>query len=393
MKDTEAYQAAPNNVRNLFAEPDDEKHRFQRKIFTHAFSDRALKEQEPLLSKYVDVLVDRIKRTVKTDPRSPFDIVKLLNFTTFDIMGDLCFGESLGLLQSTDYSPWVSMLLSAFKMGSRIRAVTLFEPFYSIFKVWKPAKIEEIRWEHFRFSADRVDKRLKTGVDRPDIWGLVLANQEKGQGLSLGEMHANAGLFMGAGTETTATELSGLVYFLLQNPPCMRRLVEEITGAFSTEGDITMERMAQLSYLHACIEEGLRIFPPVPGALPRIVPPGGSTICNHHIPAGTHVSIPQYASYHLHFADSFSFRPERFLPDAPAVFAHDDKSAHQPFSYGPRNCLGKNMAWHEMRMVLVKLLWNFEFELAEGMGGWAEKQRSYAIWEKGPLLVRARARA
>jgi cytochrome P450 len=393
LKDPEVYQPAPNNIRNLFAEPDDEKHRFQRKIFTHAFSDRALKEQEPLFSKYIDVLVERIERTVEADPQSPFDIVKLLNFTTFDIMGDLCFGESLGLLQSADYSPWVSMLLGAFKMGARIRAITLFEPFYTLFTVWKPEKIEKMRQDHFQFSVERVNKRLKTGIERPDIWGLVLANQEKGQGLSLGAMHSNAGLFMGAGTETTATELSGLLYYLLGNPACMKRLVDEITSEFATEDDITMERIAKLPYLHACIEEGLRIFPPIPGALPRVVPKGGSIICGHMIPEGIRVSIPQYASYHLHFADPFSFHPERFLPDAPAVFAHDDKSAHQPFSHGPRNCLGKNMAYHEIRLVLVTLLFHFEFELADGMQGWAERQRSYAIWEKGPLLVTARVRA
>jgi cytochrome P450 len=391
-KDPEAYQEAPNGERNMFAEADDEKHHYQRKIFSHAFSDRALKEQEPLFNQYIEALVERIKRNVKTEPQQSFDIVKLLNFTTFDIMADLCFGESLGLLQSVDYTPWVSMLLNAFKMGARMRAVTYFEPFRTILKVWKPKKVEDIRWEHFNFSAERVNKRLAANITRPDIWGLVLANQEKGQGLSLGLMHTNAGLFMGAGTETTATELSGLVYYLLRNPACMRRLVDEITTTFPTEDLITMEGIARLPYLHACIEEGLRVFPPVPSALPRITPAGGSTICGIHVPAGTHVSVPQYASYRLHFQDAFSYRPERFLPEGAAEFAADDKSALQPFSYGPRNCLGKSVAYHEMRMVLVKLLFNFEFELGGGMEGWAERLRSFAIWEKGPLMVRARVR-
>jgi cytochrome P450 len=393
MKDPNAYQEAPNGCRNLFAEPNDEKHRFQRKIFTYAFSDRALREQQPLFSKYIDVLVDRVRRTVQTEPTAPFDIVKLLNFTTFDIMADLCFGESLGLLQSVDYTPWVSMVLKSFKVGARIGAVTLFEPFRTILKLWKPQKIEDIKKEFFQFSADRVDKRLAAKVDRSDIWGLVLANQEKGRGLSLGEMHTNATLFMAAGTETTATELSGLMYHLLSNPGVLRTLVAEIRTAFPDKESMSMEQIAQLPYLHACLEEGLRMFPPVPGSLPRVVPPGGTTIAGHHIPAGVHVSIPHFASYRLHFADAFSFRPERWLADAPAEFAHDVKSTLQPFSYGPRNCLGKNMAYHEMRMVLVNLLYHFDFELVEGMEGWAEKLRSFAVWEKDELLVRAQLRS
>jgi cytochrome P450 len=197
---------------------------------------------------------------------------------------------------------------------------------------------------------------------------------------------------MAAGTETTATELSGLIFYLLSNPTCLSMLTQEIRTSFPTKESMSMERIAQLPYLHACLEEGLRMFPPVPGSLPRVVPSGGTTIAGHHIPAGVHVSIPHFASYRLHFADAFSFRPERWLTNAPAEFAHDVKGALQPFSYGPRNCLGKNMAYHEMRMVLVNLLHNFDFELAEGMEGWVEKLHSYAVWEKDELLVRARVR-
>jgi len=284
------------------------------------------------------------------------------------------------------------MLLGTFKMGTYIRAIITFEPFTTIFKVWKPKRLVDARRKHFDFSAERVNKRLDLGLDRPDIWGLVLRNQEKGMGLSLGEMHSNAGLFMGAGTETTATELSGLLYYLLKTPHAMEKLVAEIKTEFSSDDDITMEHIAKLSYLHACIEEGLRIYPPVPAGLPRFVQKGGSIISGEHIPEGTHVSIPQYTTYRLNFTHPDSFHPERFLPNPPAEFASDVRGAHNPFSYGPRNCLGKNMAYHEMRLVLVKLLFNFEFKLTEGMDGWAERQGSYGIWEKRPLVVEVRLR-
>ncbi|KAK5019787.1 hypothetical protein LTR16_012675, partial [Cryomyces antarcticus] len=87
---------------------------------------------------------------------------------------------------------------------------------------WKsllPKSLGEKRIQHFKYSTDRVDRRLATPTDRPDIWTLVLNNQEKeGKGLSVKEMHSNASLFMVAGTETTATLLSGLTYYLLKNP-------------------------------------------------------------------------------------------------------------------------------------------------------------------------------
>jgi len=64
-------------------------HARQRKIFTPAFSDRALKQQEPLFLKYTNQLVAKIKEHIEEDPDSEIDMIRLYNFTTFDIMGDL----------------------------------------------------------------------------------------------------------------------------------------------------------------------------------------------------------------------------------------------------------------------------------------------------------------
>jgi cytochrome P450 len=238
-----------------------------------------------------------------------------------------------------------------------------------------------------------VTKRLETKVERPDIWGIVLKQQEQGRGISLKEMHSNAALFMGAGTETTATELSGLLYYLLKNPSKMANLIQEVRGSFHNGDEITMDRIAQFEYLHACLEEGLRLYPPVPIGLPRIIPPAGVTIADSLVPGGSSVCITQFATYRspLNFKAPDSFIPERWLSSpSNQTFASDVKSALQPFSYGPRNCLGKNMAYHEMRLVLTKLLWHFDFELCEESKSWAESQKVFALWEKKPLLVKVR---
>jgi cytochrome P450 len=145
--------------------------------------------------------------------------------------------------------------------------------------------LEEQRRKHGEFTHARVDRRLAKKDPRPDIWGLVLARDEE-SGLSLAEMYANANLFMIAGTETTATLLSGLTYYLLKNPTKMDKLKMEIREAFKTEDEITIERLQALKYLNACVEEGLRMYPPISNGLPRIVPPGGSVIDGRYVPAG-----------------------------------------------------------------------------------------------------------
>lgn len=113
----------------------------------------------------------------------------------------------------------------------------------------------------------------------------------------------------------------------------------------------------------------------------------------------TRVSLSQYGAYRspFNFADPDNFHPERWLPTTSplynSVFAADQKAALQPFSVGPRNCLGKNLAYYEMKLVLTKLLWNFDFELCGESKGWAETQRVFVLWEKRPLMVKLRKRS
>ena len=59
-----------------------------------------------------------------------------------------------------------------------------------------------------------------------------------------------------------------------------------------------------------------------------------------------------------------------------------------PFSFGPRNCLGKNLAYAEMRVILAKVLWHFDLELRPGMDDWLERHKLFMLWEKPALMVR-----
>ena len=97
-KDALFYDLDPSkDGTNIDADLDDRSHGRQRQIFSHAFSDRALRQQEGLIASYVDRLVEKIKIAASQD--RTVDLVKMLNFTTFDIMSDLTFGEPLDLLE------------------------------------------------------------------------------------------------------------------------------------------------------------------------------------------------------------------------------------------------------------------------------------------------------
>jgi len=103
-KDWTKYGKSVNGAYNLLvARPED--HSRMRKIFTPAFSDRALKQQEPLFVKYADLLVTKLRQGVEAEPDRKWDMVRMYNFTTFDVMGDLTFGEPLHMLSNAEYDP------------------------------------------------------------------------------------------------------------------------------------------------------------------------------------------------------------------------------------------------------------------------------------------------
>ena len=94
---------------------------------------------------------------------------------------------------------------------------------------------------------------------------------------------------------------------------------------------------------------------------------------------------------------SFPDEPSKFKPSRWLGLSQEQRaaaSAFNPFSLGPRNCLGRNLAWLEMRLILAHLLWTFDISMLDGgaVEAW-EKQRSYILWEKEPLQVKLQARS
>jgi cytochrome P450 len=86
------------------------------------------------------------------------------------------------------------------------------------------------------------------------------------------------------------------------------------------------------------------------------------------------------------FKDPESFVPERWLGHD--EYKDDNRAVFQPFSVGPRNCLGKNLANAEMRLILAKMVYSLDWELAPGSRDWDKRCKVHALWTKPPLEVR-----
>lgn len=100
-----------------------------------------------------------------------------------------------------------------------------------------------------------------------------------------------------AASETTPTALSGIPHLLQQNPDKMEKL-KEIRSTFRDAEEITMAAANRLSYLQACIQESLRMFPPATHGLVREPAEGGAFVAGHFIPPGTLIECQIYNMNH-----------------------------------------------------------------------------------------------
>jgi len=86
-------------------------------------------------------------------------------------MADLTFGEPLGMLESSEYTPWVKAVFEGFKFGV-IWNLRLEYPILAPIAEWLvPKSIRKMEKAHLDYSAERVDQRLaeETKKDRADI--------------------------------------------------------------------------------------------------------------------------------------------------------------------------------------------------------------------------------
>ncbi|KAE8153594.1 cytochrome P450 [Aspergillus avenaceus] len=386
-----------SNRKDIISSNDVDHTRF-RKSLSHAFSAKGLQAQEPLINEYINKLITRLKGI--TESQLPADMAKWYNLTTFDIIGDLAFGESFGGLDSSEYHHWLSTVFASVKV---IPFCIMRDAYPLIFKIlftFVPKAFLEAKARQDEHAEITVQKRLRNASahNRDDLMDSMLRHRGEKDGLTDEELAANANILIIAGSETTATLLSGVTYWLLRTPETMTKVVNEVRSVMGADADITFSSVtAKLPYMMACLEEALRMYPPVPTGLRRMTLEP-TYISGYEIPAGTQVSVHQSAAYwsSINFHDPEHFHPERWLPEAksdPASpFFSDKRGVLQPFSTGPRNCIGRNLAFAEMRVILARVLWNFDLKLCEQSRNWSD-QKTYALWEKPPLMCKLSLRS
>lgn len=211
---------------------------------------------------------------------------------------------------------------------------------------------------------------------RKDMFHYLFQGKDPETGLSAykpGDLYMEAQLLTIAGSETSTTTIAGVIFYLTRDPRVYNRLAQEIRTTFQTVDEIRSgTKLWGCRYLRACLDEAMRISPPVPCELIREVLPGGLEVDGMFVPEGTQIGTSTYSLHHNEtvFPDASVYRPERWIVDEKNnVIATDvarAESAFSPFSFGARACVGKNLAYLELTITLARLLYLLDFKVPEG---------------------------
>ena len=175
------------------------------------------------------------------------------------------------------------------------------------------------------FAVHEVQNRKQRGSDRRDILGELFAVQEeKPKVMGEYEITSMAASNIFAGSDTTAIALRSIIYFLLKNEDCKRKLIGEV-DAQCGDGIPTLDLTTKMPYLQAVIYESLRCHTPPGMNLPRATPPGGMEIQGFFIPEG--VCYTHNSQLVVSFTNSFVTDYRRVNPWVihrnQKVFGHD----------------------------------------------------------------------
>ncbi|XP_023210869.1 cytochrome P450 4C1-like [Centruroides sculpturatus] len=336
-----------------------------------------LKNNQNILMKHSNVLVEKLKQLQKNEI---FDILEWMKYCTLDIIADIAVGVSLHSQTTNDqeYASAMHRILKYFPQW-------LFNPMYWFFPIFFMSKIGK-NYKRDVEIIHRFDEKLFKGkkenfvkkMQQQPSLNKETHNEEKPKIKTkqriidaLLDLHVKQGLIseedvigdmegvIFGGHDSTSHALSWTFYFLGRFHEIQEKLYLELQEIFKNDmkRDITIDDLTKMTYLECVIKESIRIYPPFPFIARKN--PTEMKISNYVLPANATLVINIYGIHHNPsvYENPEVFDPDRFLPEN---YKNLHPYAFLGFSAGPRNCIGSKLAMIKMKMVLANVLRNFK---------------------------------
>ena len=206
-EDEKLYGAETIGIRDsVVGSLSDSNHARQRKLLAHAFSDRALMEQEDMIVWHIDYFLKRLKEERVNDVASRLDSGSIdmkhwFSYLTFDLIGDMLLAEPFGCLKNNRLHPLIDAIFNTVKGLAFLSVMDHFSVLRAIQDYLLPTLLSNSIRKYFDYISEKADDRIAMGANRKDIMGYILKNglsdengvlQENDKLMTRHEMRANA---------------------------------------------------------------------------------------------------------------------------------------------------------------------------------------------------------
>jgi cytochrome P450 len=347
----------------------------QRRMVMAAFDPGRVKAYYPSLVRCGERLAGRWQQAA--DRGRTIDLQADLMRFTVDAIAGLAFGTDVNTLESDDNIIQRHLDKIFPKLFTRIIGV----PYWRWFKLPSDHALDRalvaVDTAIDGFIADarvRLADPARRAAPQNLLEAMIVAADEPASGITDEQVAGNVMTMLLAGEDTTANTLAWAIWLLHQHPPALARAQDEARSAMAGGGAVTLDHLARLDYIEACMHETMRLRPVAP--LIALQALKDTVLGDVAVPVGTRVmGLTRHDSIDDRYvAEGARFKPERWLGEA-GLSPAAARRISMPFGAGPRMCPGRYLALQEMKMVMLTLLTRFDIASVDTADGGEPAER------------------